>query len=139
ETIRKRLTMFVLRSKVRIANESGAFVVLGLIGAAAAEALAALQLQAPAPMQTAARALRSEASSGAGDEPSAPLLTAIGLSPLPAGALAAHAPLPRWLLVVPVDAVDEVWTALRGTLAPIDSACWRWTDVRSGIASIVPA
>lgn len=140
ETIRKRLAMFVLRSKVRIENESGAFVVLGLIGAAAAEALRGLELQVPAPMKISARASQPEAPSGVGDEPSAPALTAIGLSALPAGALEApRTEVPRWLLVVPVDSVERVWTALRRTLAPIDSARWRWTDVRSGIAPIVPA
>jgi len=125
EAIRKRLTMFVLRSKVRIANESDAFVVLGLAGAAGAAALARLQLQAPAPMHVAATA--------------APL-TAIGLPALPAGALGeASAEVPRWLLVVPLASIDSVWNALRATLAPIGSSTWRWTDVRSGIASIVAA
>src|SRR5690606_1097401 len=51
ETLRKRLTMFVLRSKVRITNESGAFVVLGAAGTHASAALARLRLQPPAPMK----------------------------------------------------------------------------------------
>lgn len=146
ETIRKRLTMFVLRSKVRIANESGTFVVFGLVGAAAAEALAQLQLQAPAPMKIHAHATPNEPRLDADGDPSAastiaPTFTTIGLPSVAAGALdAARADaVPRWLLVVPVDSAERVWSALRETLAPIDSGQWRWTDVRSGVASIVPA
>lgn len=137
EPIHKRLAMFVLRSKVRIANESAAHVVLGLIGAAGAEALEQWQLRAPAAMGVAI----SEAPGGeAGDESGADRLVAIGLAPLPASAVeGADGDVPRWLLVVPLDAVESVWNDLRSRLAPIDSASWRWTDVRSGIASIVAA
>ena len=139
ETIRKRLAMFVLRSKVRIANESGALVVLGVMGAAGADALARLQLAAPAPMKVAVADGASAPHSSGSDEPGAHRLAAIGLPPLPAPAVEATADVPRWLLVVPVDAVEGVWQVLRARLAPVDSRAWRWTDVRSGIASIVPA
>ncbi len=125
EPIRKRLTMFVLRAKVRISNESDAFVVLGLIGTAGAAALARLQVPAPAPMRVAA---------------AASALTAIGLPALPAHALdEASDEVPRWLLVAPLASVESAWNELRATLTPIDSSAWRWTDVRSGIASIVTA
>lgn len=140
ETIRRRLAMFVLRSKVRIANESGALVVLGLVGAAGADALARLQLAAPAPMKVAVADGASLPRSSGPGEPGAHPLTAIGLPPLPATAVdGAVADLPRWLLVAPVDAIEGLWHALRARLATIDSRAWRWTDVRSGIASIVPA
>ena len=146
EAIRKRLTMFVLRSKVRIANESADFVVFGLTGAAGAEALAALQLSPPAPMKIAIRRVSQaqlspdiDADSGTAVSPE-PTLAAIGLPALPTGALeGSRAPVPRWLLVVPLACAERTWNALRETLAPIDSSLWRWTDVRSGIASIVPA
>ena len=103
ETIRRRLAMFVLRSKVRIANESGALVVLGLVGAAGADALARLQLAAPAPMKVAVADGASLPRSSGPGEPGAHPLTAIGLPPLPATAVdGAVADLPRWLLVAPV-------------------------------------
>lgn len=123
ETIRKRLAMFVLRSRVRLANESGDVVVLGLVGARARDALAALALPVAQPM---AVALADEA-------------VVIGLAPVPAGALAGAGAVPRWLLVVPVASVERIWQALCATLVPIGSDRWRWTDVRSGVATIVPA
>ncbi|MDT3680556.1 MAG: hypothetical protein ROZ64_17170 [Burkholderiaceae bacterium] len=141
ETIRKRLTMFVLRSKVRITNESGALVVLGLSGAAGTDALARLQVAAPAPMQVAlADVAGGHPHPSSSQEPHAHRLAAIGLPPLPAAGLeGALADVPRWLLVVPVDAIDAVWHTLRARLTPIDSRAWRWTDVRGGVASIVAA
>lgn len=140
ETVRKRLTMFVLRSKVRIANDSGALVVLGVSGSAGANALSLLQLAPPPPMKVVvADDAGNGHSSGSGEQP-AHRLAAIGLPPLPAhAAQGAGADVPRWLLVVPVGSVDGVWNALRATLAPVESRAWRWSDVRSGVASIVAA
>lgn len=126
EPIRGRLTMFVLRSKVSIANESDAFVVFGLAGAAAPAALGRAGLRAPAPPEVVV-------------QDGSPL-TAIGLPALPARALdGANDGIGRWLLVVPLDSAETVWTTLREALLPVDSAAWRWTEVRSGIAPIVPA
>ncbi len=146
ESIRRRLTMFVLRSKVRIANESADFVVFGLSGAAGADALARLQLRAPAPMKISLHGVPQAGLPAGADAASSnaaspePALAAIGLPPLPAGALdETTAEVPRWLLVVPLGGAERTWNELRQTLAPIDSSRWRWTDVRSGIASIVPA
>jgi len=140
ETIRRRLAMFVLRSKVRIANDSGALVVLGVSGAAGADALSVLRLAPPSPMKVAVADDAGNGHPSGSDEPPAHRLTAIGLPPLPAQAAnGADADVPRWLLVVPVGCVDEAWNALRATLVPIDSRAWRWTDVRSGVASIVAA
>ncbi|MCD6681204.1 MAG: folate-binding protein [Burkholderiaceae bacterium] len=137
ETIRRRLTMFVLRAKVRITNESGTLVVLGVSGAAGADALARLQLAPPAPMQV---AFAGAADATDSRQPQAHRLAALGLPPLPAAAReGASADVPRWLLVVPVAAIEGAWQALRARLEPVDSRAWRWTDVRSGVASVVAA
>lgn len=66
ESLRKRLTMFVLRAKVRIDDASGGVALLGLGGEAASAALEELGVAAPASMHTT----------------SAPGIVAIGL-PLP--------------------------------------------------------
>ncbi|HEY0878689.1 MAG TPA: folate-binding protein [Zeimonas sp.] len=138
EPIRKRLTMFVLRSKVRITNESGAFVVFGVAGDAAIEALARLRSKAPAPMRVAVAEVGAGTPASGDDGSGASRLTAIGLPALPAHALAgAGGDAPRWLLVLPVASAESAWNALRATLVPLDSDAWRWTDVRSGIASVV--
>lgn len=146
EPTRARLAMFVLRSKVRIADESGAYAVFGLIGAAAHEALDRLGLRAPAPMQVvAAAAPAANAERGASADAGATggersPLTVVGLPALPAQALhGATAPVPRWLLVVPVESAATAWDTLRASLVPVGSATWRWTDVRTGIATIVPS
>ncbi len=137
-TIGRRLKMFVLRSKVRITNESGALAVLGVIGDAGADALQRLHVAAPAPMKVVVADGTVDAN--APRDPSAPRLTAIGLPPLPADPSSGIATdVPRWLLVVPAESVEGAWRALQARLAPTDSRTWRWTDVRSGIASIVPA
>lgn len=53
QAIHQRLRMFVLRSKVRIADESEAMVAFGLFGRRVPAALGKLGLDAPAPMQLA--------------------------------------------------------------------------------------
>lgn len=158
EPIRRRLTMFVLRSKVRIANESDAFVVFGLSGAAAPAALARVGLRAPGAFETVVEdeVARDGAVPDDAAVPRHSSLTAIGLSALPARALGGAKDAPdgaendapggvandgvaRWLLVVPLESAQATWGRLRETLRPVDSDAWRWTEVRSGIASIVPA
>ncbi|MCL4745185.1 MAG: folate-binding protein [Burkholderiaceae bacterium] len=119
EPLRKRISMFVLRSKVKVLDSSPRFAVIGLGGGAALPALASLGLAAPAPMNSAA----------------ADDLTAIGLPSVAMEGVEVR----RWLLVVPAGALERVAGSLRTSLAPIGSAAWRWTDVLAGVARIVPA
>ncbi|MCL4182617.1 MAG: folate-binding protein, partial [Burkholderiaceae bacterium] len=124
EAVRKRLSMYVLRAKVRVEDRSDAHAVLGLCGAPAGEVLASLGLPAAAPYEI-----------GRGETGTADAATSIGLPAIDGPA----AQLLRWLLVVPAASLPALWPQLAQRLQPIDSAAWRWTDVRSGIPRIVPA
>ena len=127
--VRKRLSMYVLRAKVRVEDCSDAFAVIGLCGERAAGALAGLGLPAPAAMAVA------RAPIDAAPEATA---TVIGLPAVGGGTPGERVPLQRWMLVVPAAALASLWASLVASLQPIGSAAWRWTDVRSGIARIVP-
>jgi hypothetical protein len=115
--LRKRLGMFVLRSKVTLADRSDELVVLGLAGARLPAALAALGLALPEPM-------RAVAVDGA---------TVVAL---PAVGIAGH-DCPRCLLAIAQDELAATWTALAARLAPAPSAAWRWTEVLAGVPRIV--
>lgn len=121
ESVRKRLTMFVLRAKVRFVNETGSLAVLGLCGAGAAAALSSVGIDVPEPMAV-SRA----------DE-----ATVVGLGTI--GIESSDASLRRWLLIVPVSSLESVWAALSQSLAPVGSLAWRWTVVRAAVATIVDA
>jgi folate-binding protein YgfZ len=138
ESVRKRLAMYVLRARVKIEDRSDAKVVLGLCGAQAAETLGALGLPVPAAFEVAEATLGAHVPTVPGDDASVQA-TVIGLAPIGAGQGGDDVPLPRWLLVVPADSLATLWPQLAGALQPAGSAAWRWTDVRSGVARIVPA
>ena len=114
----KRLAMFVLRSKVQWAHE--AYALIGVGGAAGAEALAALLGGEPptpgtcvAPADAAPLATLARPASEAG-----PLL--IGLQA------------DAWWLLLPETAVAAVGETLRRTLAEIDAAHWDAIEVAAG-------
>ncbi len=119
DVLRKRISMFVLRAKVKVLDSSPGFAVIGLGGEGARQALDSLGVPPPDPMHTAV----------------ADGLTAIGL---PSVAVEGDE-LRRWLLVVPADALERVADPLRRKLTAVGSADWRWTDVLAGVARIVPA
>jgi hypothetical protein len=106
EPIRKRLAMYVLRSKVQITDRSGELVLLGVAGTAVPQALGSLFGRLP------------EGSQGVlGDNSSADLIA------LPGG---------RYLIAARADAAPGIWSALAGTLTPVGTACWEWIDIRNG-------
>ncbi|MCP5264620.1 MAG: folate-binding protein YgfZ [Burkholderiaceae bacterium] len=115
EPVRKRLTMFVLRSKVSIAERSDSLVVLGIGGSGASAALAAAGIGHPD---------GSGATGTAGGD-----------------LLALPAPFEQevYLLVTPTASLEVTWRRLEGHLAVVDSAHWRSVEIRAGVARVLPA
>ncbi len=103
--IQKRLQMYVLRSKVTLADRTDDLVVLGASGPAAADAVAKL----------------------AGTPPGGPLgvarrdqVTVIALAPA------------RFLVTTPRAYAPHVWGQLTGALRPVGAACWDWLEIANG-------
>lgn len=114
----RRLAMFVLRAKARVADASDAHALFGLCGEPAAGAVAeTFGLAVPG----------SDASASAAGA------HLVGLPPLPGAA-----PRPRWLLAVSADAAATAWTAISAVAVPVSGAAWRRTEVLAGIPRIVP-
>ena len=114
----KRLSMFVLRSKAKVADASDAHALFGLCGEPAARAAAeAFGLAVPG-------------ADGAASVEGAHL---VGLPPMP-GAPAR----PRWLLAVGADAAARAWGAIGPAATAVSGAAWRRTEVLAGIPRIVP-
>ena len=105
--IQKRLRMYVLRSKVQVADASDAVVLLGASGVAASEGLATLAAEVP---QRAGEA-RPLGESGT--------LVALGSA--------------RFLLALPVESATGLWSGLAARLRPVGSPCWEWLDIRNGV------
>jgi len=149
EPLRKRLSMYVLRSKAKVLDRSAEVVLLGVGGAAGPAALAALGLAAPSGLDgessdglvvvgmPAIDAGREDdvAARGAGVGADAGSDT-VGAR-AQAGATGADAAIPRWLLAVPADRLDAAWATLCATLRPVSTTAWRWTEVRAGVPRIV--
>jgi folate-binding protein YgfZ len=103
--IKKRLAMFVLRSKVAIEDVSGQYVVLGVAGPAAAGALSRACGAAPGEANSVTRA-------GAG------VLLGLGGE--------------RFLALVQPEAAQAAWATLSTELVPAGEEAWRWLDIRAG-------
>jgi folate-binding protein YgfZ len=104
--MQKRLTMFVLRSKVKIEGASARYVLLGAAGPAAAGSLArALGVSAGSPMTT--------KSGEAG--------TVISLDG------------DRFIAVLHPDSAETAWDSLAAELTPAGEDAWRWLDIQAGI------
>jgi tRNA-modifying protein YgfZ len=119
EQVRRRLSMYVLRAKVRVEDLSGAVALFGVGGDAAPAALAALGVAAPGPMRIARAGER----------------LAAGLPAVEADGFAAR----RWLLCVPAADAAPAWSELSRALVPASTSLWRWTEVRAGVPTIVEA
>ncbi len=105
--IQKRLRLYVLRSKVQIADVSDSVVLLGASGEGAPVGLGSLAAEVP-PRASDACPL------GEGGT-----LIALG------GA--------RYLLAVPVEHARGLWSALAERLRPVGTPCWEWLDIRNGV------
>jgi hypothetical protein len=111
EPVRKRLAMYVLRSKVTLADVSGQHVRLGVGGPLAADALRAEFGAAPEPLTVHA----------------AGSATFIGL------------PASRFLIVAPLEQSAALRAALGQRIAEGDYAAWQWLTVRAGIPVVTAA
>jgi tRNA-modifying protein YgfZ len=114
--VQRRLQMFILRSKVKLADISEQRAVLGLGGARASEALLKHFPSLPA----------------------APFL----VTHSDAGSLIRVADLdgqPRFQWIAPVETAQAAWPDLVSVLVPAGAAAWRLTDIRAGIPQVTQA
>jgi len=108
ESVRKRLSMFVLRSKVAIDDASGQTVRIGVGGPAALQCIAAVG---------AAPALHRSATIDGGT-----------IAALPGS---------RFIAFVAPDEAPALWDRLTGARAA-GFPCWRWLTIRAGVPMILP-
>lgn len=111
EGIQKRLTMFVLRAKVRLRDASGEWVALGLAGARADELVAERFGQAP----------------------SAPMLVVQG-----ADGWAVRLGEDRFDVFVTPQAAPELWQRWAAQARPVGAPVWDWLTVTAGVPVILP-
>ncbi len=111
EPIRKKLAMYVLRSKVKVSDASDVIISLGLSGANAQEILRAQYGELP-PLPLGVN--RSAQGS----------MIRIGETRFQINTTAANA--------------AALWAALGRHGQPVGSACWDWLNIRSGIPVILP-
>lgn len=112
-TLQKRLSMFVLRAKVRVSDGSASHRLFGVVGAQAAIAVAAALGRSPAPGES--------------------LDTAAGDAQIIAY------PDGRFVVVAPVDTAAAIHDALARHAAPADADRWRRAGVAAGVAWITAA
>jgi len=110
--IRKRLQMFVLRSKVTLGDASDDRVAFGLAGARAREAVMAL----------------------AGTVPTGSLKIARG-----GGVTALAIDGGRFVVIAPLAQAAAAWDRVAGALTPVGASCWEWLEIAHGLPWITPA
>lgn len=111
EHMQKRLAMFVLRAKVKVADSTDALIRLGVAGAEA-EKLLVKQF---------------------GDGPAAKLGVLHGES----GTIIRLSET-RFEIVAELVQATALWNALMAEATPAGAACWDWLDIKEGIPFIVP-
>ena len=109
--ILKKLSMYVLRSKVQLADVSQTTVLLGLAGPSARALVAEMGAVFPDPMRA------TNVSGG----------QVLGLQGN------------RFLLALTVDAAIAAWPILAKQACPAGTAAWRWLDIASGQPRVVAA
>jgi folate-binding protein YgfZ len=113
EAIQKRLSMFILRAKVKVRNASGEWVRLGLAGPHAAS-LAADALGTTLPEGVMGMAHTDKA-----------FVLRLGHD--------------RFDLCVAPDAAQDVWRRLAAGAKPVGAPVWDWLLIRAGIPTVLPA
>ena len=112
EAAQKRLQMFVLRSKVKLASLSAQKVILGLAGPQAEEALADAGMPCPTDSMTTQSA----------DE-----TTVLRLDD------------GRFILIATNEAVSGLWQKLSIKARPAGIPVWRWLDIQAGLPLVTAA
>jgi folate-binding protein YgfZ len=105
DAVQKRLQMFVLRAKVKLASLNDTHVLLGLSGPQALEAMADAGLPCPS---------ATLSSAGSND---------IDIIALEDG---------RYIIAAPLLAISGLWQKLSVKARPAGLPVWRWLDVQSG-------
>jgi folate-binding protein YgfZ len=105
-TLEKRLRMFVLRSKVLVADRTAERVLIGAAGGKAEQALRAAIGAVPASAHRVARSPEASVIRLADD---------------------------RFVAAVAPGRAEAVWTALSGPLRPVGTPCWEWLDIAAGL------
>jgi len=112
EPVLKRLALFVLRSKVKLA-EAADLAELGVAGPDAPLVVAALGLPAPtAPLECA----------WAGD----------------LGVVRRLGPTPRYTVLAPAQLVPALWQRLRAQAVPVGTQAWKLLDIEAGVPAVYP-
>jgi tRNA-modifying protein YgfZ len=111
--MQKRLAMFVLRARVKLADASESRPVLGLAGGAAAAVLRELFA-----------ALPREAHQVVHDPANGTLIALPGA---------------RFQLIAEFESAKRLWDKLSAVLTPVGPPCWEWLEIRNGIPLITPA
>ncbi|NQE47324.1 CAF17-like 4Fe-4S cluster assembly/insertion protein YgfZ [Herbaspirillum rubrisubalbicans] len=114
--IQKRLQMFIMRAKAKLADAGTEYAVLGLVGPAAANALAEWF-----PVLPAAPYDKLDNSHG----------SLIRMADAAGSA--------RYQWIAPVDTLTAAWPKLTQHLKPSASLAWRLSDIRAGVPGIVAA
>jgi folate-binding protein YgfZ len=113
EPIRKRLAMFILRSRVKAEITGDTVVRIGVAGAAAPHII-------------------ERACNVALDEPFAIARRDNALVMCLPGSS------PRYEIIATPDAATGLWQRLTGQAAAAGSPCWEWLDIRSGVPAVLP-
>lgn len=112
ETVRKRLSMYILRAKVKAADISAEHVLFGLSGAGAATMVAALGITAPIALHAVAH---SE------------------------GVSVIRLPLDRYLVVAALSAAGDIEAKLTTATPAAAETLWSALDIEAGIPSVFAA
>jgi folate-binding protein YgfZ len=111
ETMHKKLSMYVLRAKVKVTNVSDEVIVLGLAGSNAAKFL----------LET------------FGNVPIEPFFSQAN----PQGCVLRIGDARFQIITTPMQA-EVLWAKLSLNTKPVGSACWDWLNIRAGIPIILP-
>jgi folate-binding protein YgfZ len=114
--VQKRLQMFILRAKVKLADMAESHVILGIGGAQAGEVMKSHFPQLPT-------------------QPHAKVDTDAGTLIRVADAFGA----PRYQWIAPREIAEAAWPGLVAALTPVAPATWRLADIRAGMPQIVQA
>ncbi len=112
-SVQKRLTMYVLRSRVRVVDVAAQWERLGVAGRASEEMLGHFF----------------------GALPQRPMDTIQGNG---ARLIRMHGAIPRFEVILPPEAAVNLQAALLKICSPADARIWDWLDIRAGVAQIGP-